>query len=275
MIEAIYNKKFENLKAYLRSLGSVAVAYSSGVDSTFLLKVAHDVLGDKAIAITATSSFFPKRESDEASDFCKANGIKQIIVASEELDIPEIRHNPTNRCYLCKKDLFTKIISIAKENGIEHVAEGSNLDDNGDYRPGLKAVAELGVKSPLRECDLYKEEIRTLSKQLDLPTWNKPSFACLASRFVYGEEITREKLKMVEKAEESLLKLGFKQFRVRIHGENLARIEVLPADLEKLFSLREIISKALHEVGFTYITMDLSGYRTGAMNETISIKKTK
>ena len=271
MIEALYNKKLENLKAYLRSLGSVAVAYSSGVDSTFLLKVAHDVLGDKAIAITATSSFFPKRESDEASDFCKANGIKQIIVASEELDIPEIRHNPTNRCYLCKKDLFTKIISIAKENGIEHVAEGSNLDDNGDYRPGLKAIAELGIKSPLRECNLYKEEIRTLSKQLNLPTWNKPSFACLASRFVYGEEITPQKLKMVEKAEESLLKLGFKQFRVRIHGENLARIEVLPADLEKLFSLREIISKALHEVGFTYITMDLSGYRTGAMNEGIKI----
>ena len=275
MIEAIYNKKFENLKAYLRSLGSVAVAYSSGVDSTFLLKVAHDVLGDKAIAITATSSFFPKRESDEASDFCKANGIKQIIVASEELDIPEIRHNPTNRCYLCKKDLFTKIISIAKENGIEHVAEGSNLDDNGDYRPGLKAVAELGIKSPLRECELYKEEIRTLSKQLNLPTWNKPSFACLASRFVYGEEITREKLKMVEKAEEALLKLGFKQFRVRIHGENLARIEVLPSDLEKLFSLRESVSKSLRQSGFTYITMDLLGYRVGAMNEVLSLKKEK
>ena len=275
MIEAIYNKKFENLKAYLRSLGSVAVAYSSGVDSTFLLKVAHDVLGDKAIAITATSSFFPKRESDEASDFCKANGIKQIIEAFEELDIPEIRHNPTNRCYLCKKDLFTKIISIAKENGIEHVAEGSNMDDNGDYRPGLKAVAELGVKSPLRECDLYKEEIRTLSKQLNLPTWDKPSFACLASRFVYGEEITTKKLKMVETAEQTLLDLGFKQFRVRIHGENLARIEVLPAELEKLFSLRESIIKTLKDAGFTYITMDLSGYRTGAMNETISIKKTK
>ena len=271
MIEAIYNKKFENLKAYLRSLGSLAVAYSSGVDSTFLLKVAHDVLGDKAIAITATSSFFPKRESDEASDFCKANGIKQIIVVSEELDIPEIRHNPTNRCYLCKKDLFTKIISIAKENSVDYVAEGSNLDDNGDYRPGLKAIAELGIKSPLRECELYKEEIRTLSKQLNLPTWNKPSFACLASRFVYGEEITTKKLKMVETAEQTLLDLGFTQFRVRIHGENLARIEVLPAELEKLFSLRETISKALHEFGFTYITMDLSGYRTGAMNEGIKI----
>ncbi len=275
MIEAIYNKKFENLKAYLRSLGSLAVAYSSGVDSTFLLKVAHDVLGDKAIAITATSSFFPKRESDEASDFCKANGIKQIIVASEELDIPEIRHNPTNRCYLCKKDLFTKIISIAKENGLDYVVEGSNMDDMGDYRPGLKAIAELGVKSPLRECELYKEEIRTLSKQLNLPTWNKPSFACLASRFVYGEEITTKKLKMVETAEQTLLDLGFTQFRVRIHGENLARIEVLPAELEKLFSLRESIIKTLKDAGFTYITMDLLGYRTGSMNETISIKKTK
>lgn len=269
--ENILNTKLENLKTYLRSLGSLAVAYSSGVDSTFLLKVAHDVLGDKAIAITATSSFYPKRESQEASDFCKSKGIKQIIVASEELDIPEIRHNPTNRCYLCKKDLFTKILSIAKENGIDNVAEGSNMDDMGDYRPGLKAIAELGIKSPLRECDLYKEEIRALSKEMGLPTWNKPSFACLASRFVYGEEITIQKLKMVEKAEEALLKLGFKQFRVRIHGENLARIEVLPADLEKLFSLRETISKALHEVGFTYITMDLSGYRTGAMNEGIKI----
>jgi len=263
------NTKLENLKEYLRSLGSLAVAYSSGVDSTFLLKVAHDVLGDKAIAITAVSSFFPKRESDEASAFCKANGIKQITVTSEELDIPEIRHNPTNRCYLCKKDLFTKLIELAKENGVDYVAEGSNMDDNGDYRPGLKAVAELGVKSPLRKCDLYKEEIRTLSKQLALPTWNKPSFACLASRFVYGEEITREKLQMVEKAEQLLLDLGFTQFRVRIHGETLARIEVLPAELEKLFSLRESIIKTLKDAGFTYITMDLSGYRTGAMNETI------
>ena len=267
--ENILNTKLENLKTYLRSLGSLAVAYSSGVDSTFLLKVAHDVLGDKAIAITATSSFYPKRESQEASDFCKSKGIKQIIVASEELDIPEIRHNPTNRCYLCKKDLFTKILSIAKENGIDNVAEGSNMDDMGDYRPGLKAIAELGIKSPLRECDLYKEEIRALSKEMGLPTWNKPSFACLASRFVYGEEITIQKLKMVEKAEEALLKLGFKQFRVRIHGENLARIEVLPAELEKLFSLRESIIKTLKDAGFTYITMDLSGYRTGAMNETI------
>ena len=268
----VLKHKLEVLKEYLRSLGSVAIAFSSGVDSTFLLKVAHDVLGDKAIAITATSCFFPKRESNEAQTFCQANGIKQITIVSDELAVPEIRHNPPNRCYLCKKDLFTKLITLAKQNGAEYVCEGSNMDDLGDYRPGLKAVTELGVKSPLRECELYKEEIRELSKQIGLTTWDKPSFACLASRFVYGEEINEKKLGMVERAEQALLDLGFKQLRVRIHGENLARIEVNPAELEKLFSLREEVLQKVKEAGFAYVTMDLQGYRTGAMNENLEEK---
>ena len=270
--ETPLQQKLHNLKEYLRSLGRVAVAFSSGVDSTFLLKVAHDVLGDNAVAVTATSCSFPKREFDEAASFCAANGIKQITVVSNELDIPEFRKNPTNRCYLCKSALFKKIISLAKENGIEYVCEGSNVDDMGDYRPGMKAVAELGIKSPLRECGLSKDEIRALSKEMNLPTWDKPSFACLASRFAYGEEINEKKLSMVEKAEQFLLDMGFKQFRVRIHGENLARIEVLPAELEALLSKREEVTKHLRELGFAYVTMDLQGYRTGAMNEVIKTR---
>ncbi|MBO4319595.1 MAG: ATP-dependent sacrificial sulfur transferase LarE [Treponema sp.] len=267
----INNEKLSNLKKYIRSLGSIAVAFSGGVDSTFLLKVAHEELGEKAIAITALSSTFPKRESDEADSFCKDNGIKQITFISNEMSIPEFRENDVNRCYFCKKELFTKILMLAKENGIENVCEGSNMDDNKDYRPGMKAVEELGIKSPLRECNLYKEEIRSLSEQMGLPTWNKPSFACLASRFAYGEEINIKKMSMVEKAEQALIDIGFRQLRVRIHGDNLARIEVMPSELQRLLSLRETVIKKLRDAGFTYVTMDLQGYRTGAMNEVIKL----
>ena len=267
--DEILNKKHTALKEYLKSLKSVAIAFSSGVDSTFLLKTAHEVLGPKAIAVTAVSPLFPKREKDEASDFCKKLGIKQITIQINELEIDQFRHNPKDRCYICKKVLFTKIIEAAKQNGAEYVCEGSNIDDTGDYRPGLKAVAELGIKSPLKECELYKAEIRELSKKSKLSTWNKPSFACLASRFVYGEEITSKKLGMVEKAEQYLLDLGFKQFRVRIHGENLARIEVLPEDQKKLFNERQNIVSYFNQAGFNYVTMDLQGYRTGAMNEVL------
>lgn len=259
-------EKYEQLKANLLSQGSMAVAFSGGVDSTFLLKVAHDVLGDKAVAVTASSCSFPERELNEAKAFCEANGIRHLVVRSEELEIEGFRHNPKNRCYLCKRELFEKICAIARELGLNSVAEGSNTDDNGDYRPGLIAVKELGVLSPLRQVGLCKAEIRALSQELGLPTWDKQSFACLSSRFVYGETISEERLSMVDRAEQLLLDEGFHQVRVRIHGQ-LARIEIEPREFEKLLLLREKIVSAFKSYGFTYVTMDLTGYRTGSMNE--------
>lgn len=264
------NEKFEKLKNYLSSIESVVVAFSSGVDSTFLLKTAHDVLGDKVIAVTAESCSFPKRELNEAKLFCQKEGIKHIVVESEELEIDGFCKNPVNRCYLCKKELFEKITEIAKENNIKNIVEGSNIDDNGDYRPGLQAVSELNIKSPLRYAELNKNEIRELSKKLELNTWDKQSFACLSSRFVYGEEITKEKLSMVDKAEQLLLDLGFHQLRVRIHG-TIARIEVLPDEFPELIEEKnrlKIVTE-FEKYGFTYISMDLKGYRTGSMNETL------
>lgn len=262
-------EKMENLKDYLKELGSVAVAFSSGVDSTFLLKVACDTLGkDHVIAVTARSCSFPKRELEEAKEFCEKEGIRHFICDSEELEIEGFSDNPPNRCYLCKKELFEKIIDIAKEQNMNCIAEGSNMDDNGDYRPGLAAVAELNVRSPLRHAELYKAEIRELSKEMGLPTWEKQSFACLSSRFVYGEKITEEKLNMVDKAEQLLLDKGFHQVRVRIH-DRMARIEIMPEEFEKLIEkkTREEIVTKLKSYGFTYISMDLTGYRTGSMNE--------
>lgn len=265
-------KKYENLKEYLNSLESVAVAFSGGVDSTFLLKVAHDTLGDNAVAVTARSCSFPERELNEAIVFCKSEGIKHYIVDSEELDIEGFSENPPNRCYLCKKELFEKIIKLAQKENLKNIVEGSNLDDNGDYRPGLQAVSELGIKSPLRVAELNKEEIRSLSKELGLPTWNKQSFACLSSRFVYGETISRDKLSMVDKAEQLLLDLGFHQVRVRIHN-SVARIEIEPAEFGKLIENRLEISEKLKSYGFQYVTLDLLGYRTGSMNETLNISR--
>ncbi len=264
------NKKYQELENYLESLKSIAVAFSGGVDSTFLLQAAINALGDKVIAVTASSCSFPERELNEAKEFCLKKRIRHIIVKSEELNIEGFRQNPKNRCYLCKHELFEKILKIAKENNIASVVEGSNTDDNGDYRPGLIAVKELGIKSPLRQAKLNKEEIRKLSKALGLITWNKQSFACLSSRFVYGETINEEKLRMVDKAEQLLLDLGFHQVRVRIHNM-LARIEILPEEFDHLMSenVRNNIYSTFKEYGFAYVTLDLKGNRTGSMNETL------
>ena len=266
--------KQEKLEKLLESYKRVAVAFSSGVDSTYLLKMAQKVLGENVIAVTASSCSFPKRELEEAKTFCRENGIRHIVVESEELDIDGFRQNPKNRCYLCKHELFEKIRSIAKENGIETVVEASNTDDDGDYRPGLVAVKELGIESPLRHVGLSKKEIREYSKELGLPTWNKQSFACLSSRFVYGETISEEKLAMVDQAEQLLLDMGFHQLRVRIH-DKLARIEVQPSEFEKIMQEenRTKIFHKLKQYGFTYVTLDLQGYRTGSMNETLSAEE--
>ncbi len=263
-------EKLNALKEYIKSLGSLAVGFSGGVDSTFLIFVAHEVLKDKALAVTTVDAAIPERELNDAKEFCAAHGIRHIILKVDPLKIEGYRKNGPDRCYFCKHGLFTEIKKAAEEEGIEYVAEGSNMDDLGDYRPGLKAVEELSVKSPLREADLNKADIREISRAMGLPTWNKPSYACLASRFVYGEEITEEKLKMIDSAEQFLIELGFYEERVRMHG-SIARIEVPGADISRLAAddIREAVYKRFKEIGFLFVTLDMHGYKTGSMNATI------
>ena len=262
--------KLERLRERMRVIGSAVVAFSSGVDSTFLLRVAHEELGERVVAVTARSHSFPKRELDEAAAFCRAEGVRHVVIDSEELGIPGFAENPPDRCYHCKRELFSKLLAFAHENGLAAVLEGSNIDDDGDYRPGRRAIRELGIVSPLHEVGLTKAEIRVLSREMGLPTSDKPSFACLASRFPYGERITAAALERVEKAEQWLLDagLGLTQLRVRSHGD-MARIEVPPSDIPRLAARASEIAAAFKELGFAYITLDLRGYRTGSMNEVL------
>ena len=264
-------EELSRLNHILSEMASVLIAYSGGVDSTLLLKVAIDTLDDKAVAVTAKSSTYPKREYQEGKEIAEKLGARHITIVSEELEIPEFSDNSPRRCYYCKKELFSKLLQVAGREGLACVADGSNFDDENDFRPGRDAARELGVRSPLSEAGLTKECIRRLSRELGLSTWDKPSFACLASRFPYGDKITPQKLHRVATAEEYLHILGFKQVRLRDHRD-LARIEVDPMDIRRFFEyeLRIQVSERLRELGYNYVTLDLLGYRSGAMNEVLS-----
>ena len=261
------HRKQDRLRTILRDMGCAAVAFSAGVDSTFLLKTAHDVLGDRVIAVTAVTATIPSRETREAAAFCEAEGVRSVMLSVDVFSVEGFDANAPDRCYICKREILGRITDAAKTYGIPNVIEGSNADDASDYRPGMRAVAELRVRSPLQEAGLTKREIRALSEECGLRTWNKPSFACLATRIAHGERITPEKIARIDRAEQLLADLGFRQYRVRVQGET-ARIELPPEEISRFLApeLREKVRACVHQLGFRYVSLDLDGYRTGSMN---------
>jgi pyridinium-3,5-biscarboxylic acid mononucleotide sulfurtransferase len=266
----ILSQKYEKLKSILNEMGEVVVAYSGGVDSAFLLKVAYDILGDKAYGVLAISPTYPSREFERAKETAAFIGARIKIIETQELEDEKFKDNPVNRCYFCKSELFSKIVDLAETRQYKNFVDGSNFDDKGDYRPGMKALKEKGIRSPLQEAELTKKEIRELSLKLGLPTWDKDALACLSSRFPYGENIDLEKLRMVDEIENYLFDLGFRNIRAR-HQKNTLKIEVLPSQIAKFFqedTRQQVIHKA-KSLGYKYITVDLEGYRQGSMNEVL------
>jgi uncharacterized protein len=268
-------RKYVRLRASLEDMGRVLVAYSGGVDSTLLLKVAHDVLGRGAAAVTAASVIHPAWETREAKAIARGLGVPLTVLRVEPLEDPAFAGNPPERCYFCKQKIFSRFLEIARSRGIPWVADGTNAGDVGDFRPGLRALAELGVRSPLKEAGLTKNEIRRLSRSLGLPTADKPALACLASRFPYGTRLDKKGLRQVGRAEDILRRLGFGQVRVRHHGA-VARLEVEPRHFDRLMkaAVRNEISRRFKKLGYAYVALDLEGYRTGSLNETLSTRRT-
>lgn len=265
--------KFEKLKSILAEMGSAVVAYSGGADSTFLLKIAFDVLHDRVLAVTARSETYPENEIAGAEKVVRQIGAQHMTIETRELNDERYASNPPDRCYYCKKELFSKLVALAGEMKYSYVADGSNLDDDDDFRPGSRAIVELGIRSPLQEAGLHKNEIRELSREMGLVTWDKPAMPCLATRIPYGTRITRERLVMIKKAERCLFELGFSNFRVRYHGD-VARIELLQNDMPRILAadISEKIISRFKELGFTFIALDMQGYRMGSMNELLPNK---